>query len=268
VFAIQSEISAAIAAELQTALSPDDENRLDRTPTTNLEAYEAYLLGNQRIQRRSSKSLDEAIEFFGEAVELDPEFAKAWVGIADSYLLLRTYSGRGRSELLEPALTAATTALALDPGIGEAYATLGSIHDEFRTDSDPETFFRRAIETSPSYAPGRQWYGDYLFRQGRREEALAQFQEALKLDPLSAIVNAEIAEFYLSVGRLADARDRIERAIDIDPQMARGYAELAVYSRRIGEWAEALVAAATRPPPNKSWRKQTVSHRIIRLFAV
>jgi TolB-like protein/Tfp pilus assembly protein PilF len=245
VFAIQSEISAAIAAELQAALSPDDKRRLNTVPTSDLDAYEAYLLGNQRIQRRSSKSLDEAIEYFEEAVELDPQFAQAWVGIADSYLLLRTYSGRDRDELLEPALSAVTTALALNPDIGEAYATLGAIHSEFRTGSDPETFFRRAIDTSPSYAPARQWYGEYLLRQRRNDEALVQLQEARKLDPLSAIINAELGEFYLDAGRLADAKERIVRAIEIDPQLARGYAELAVYFRRIGEWAKALVAAET-----------------------
>ena len=245
VFSIQSEVSAAIAIELQAALSPDDQRRLQSVPTSNLDAYEVYLLGNQRLQRRSSESLDDAIRYFEEAVELDRQFAEAWVGIADSYLLLRTYSGRDRDELLEPALSAVTTALALNPDIGEAYATLGAIHSEFRTGSDPETFFRRAIESSPSYAPARQWYGEYLLQQRRNDEALIQLQEARKLDPLSPIINAELGEFYLHTGRLSEAKERIVRAIEIDPQFARGYAELAVYFRRIGEWAKALVAAET-----------------------
>jgi len=245
VFAIQSEIATTIAEELRATLSPEEETRLARLPTESLEAYEAYLLGKQRIQRRSGASLERAVNHFEDAIRLDPDFALAYVGLADSYMLMGSslYGNRSRDEMLQPAMAAVSKAIEIDPNNGEAHATLAMIHNDFRTDVDPEPLFRRAIDMNPNYAPARQFYAEFLNRQDRKDEAMTQMQFALRLDPLSPIINVLLAGYYSARGQPNDARARILRAIEIDPQFARGYGELSFNYRDTGDWAHALTAA-------------------------
>jgi TolB-like protein len=242
VFAIQSEIATTIATALSAVVSPEEETRLARMPTKSLAAYEAYLLGNQRIQRRTGKALEQAVDYFQQAIDLDPQFALAWVGLADSYKLLDIYGGWSRSETQRPAMDAAQEAIDLDPNLGEAYASLAVSHHEYRTGVDPEPLFRQAVLLNPNYAPGRQWYADFLGVNGRIQEAQVQYERALELDPLSPIVNVQFGVFYLNTGRLDEARIRYLRSIEIDPQFARGYQGLANYYRQVGRWGHALVA--------------------------
>lgn len=265
VFALQSEISTAIAAELQAALTPEEEVRLARVPTENLGAYEAYLLGNQRVQRRTGASLEEAIKYFEEAIDLDPDFAMAYVGLADSYLILPTVSSRSREDSLKPALAAVSKAIDLDPNNGEAHATLAEIHEVHRTGVDPEPLFLRAIKLSPNYASARQWYSEFLNRQDRTEEAMPQMQVALELDPLSPIINVMLAGYYFDRGQRDDARARILRAIEIDPLFARGYGELAFDYSDTGDWADALIMAQEAyrlNPANPMLRAMQAQHYI------
>ena len=127
VFSIQSEIAAAVAVAMRTALTDDEQKRIASVPTDNLEAYEAYLLGKQRLAKRTGASLREAQEYFLRATELDPQFALAYVGLADSYQLEQTYVREHGSGLLEKAEAAITEAIRLDNDLGEAYASRGAI---------------------------------------------------------------------------------------------------------------------------------------------
>ncbi len=244
IFAIQSEISQTVADSLQAVMTPAEKLRIDLVPTDSLEAYELYLLGNQRIQRRTGEALDEAIDYFERAIELDPEFALAYVGLADSLNLSWIHGGKDRAVLLEPSLAAANKAIALDPNLGEAYASLGHIHREQRTGEDPEPFYLRAIELSPNYAPAHTWYAQFLGSRdgGRRYQTQLKHREiALELDPLSPLVNTTLGWSYIDNNRVAAGEARLRRAIEIDPDFAFGYQELSHFHRQFGRYADSYL---------------------------
>jgi TolB-like protein len=130
IFSIQSEIAKIVADALRATLSPEEQDRLASVPTENLAAYEAYLLGMQRLARETGAALVEAVDYFQQAIELDPDFALAHVGLADSYSNQVFYGGLAREEGLAKAQAAADKALALDDRLGEAYNSLAGIKEE------------------------------------------------------------------------------------------------------------------------------------------
>ena len=244
IFAIQSEISQTVASSLQAMMTPDEKSRIEAVPTKSLEAYELYLLGNQRIRRLTGDSLREAVGYFERAIDLDPAFALAYVGLANSLNLTSTRTGENRADYLAPALAAAERAIALEPQLGEAYAALGAIHHWKRTGEDAEPFFLRAIELSPNDATAYAEYGQYLLspRGGARaEKAVELLEKAIALDPLSPRSNTWLGEAYWRTGRLIDAEQRRLRAIEIDPEFAYGYEQLAHHYSYLGRFGDAYL---------------------------
>ncbi len=144
IFSIQTEIAEAIAKALQTTLSPTEQQRMLAVPTENLAAYEAYLIGRQRFARRSTDSIAEAIDYFLEAVELDPDYALAWVGLADAYIYQAAQGGFSEGELHARAQAALETALELNKHLGEAYTSLGILKFEQYDLERAEHYFERA----------------------------------------------------------------------------------------------------------------------------
>ena len=159
IFAIQSEIAKTVADALRAALSTEEQDRLASVPTENLAAYEAYLLGRQRLARETAAALAEAVDYFQQAIELDPGFALAYVGLADSYAWQVFFGGLAREEGLARAQAAADKALALDDQLGEAYNSLAGIKEERGDYEGAEAMYRRALELNPNYATAYYWYG-------------------------------------------------------------------------------------------------------------
>ena len=180
---------------MRAALSPEEQDRLASVPTENLAAYEAYLLGRQRLARETAAALAEAVDYFQQAIELDPGFALAYVGLADSYAWQVYFGSLAPEEGLASAQAAADKALALDDQLGEAYNSLAGIKEERGDYEGAEAMYRRALELNPNYATAYYWYGgllsDYL---GRFEEALALHRKAAELDPLSAGIITSVGE--------------------------------------------------------------------------
>ena len=158
-FAVQSEITKKIADALQAELSTDEQRRIDARPTDNLQAYEAYMRGRQLMATRNGAKLKLATEEFIKATEIDPMFALAWVGLADS-LAISSWAGPTlRAEDVYPIIEdAVKNALAIDNGLGEAYASLAWIHDHYGRNDEVEIAYQKAIELSPNYASAYQWY--------------------------------------------------------------------------------------------------------------
>ena len=216
IFAIQTEIATAIADALRVSLSSEERGRLATPPTDNLAAYQAYLLGKRLLDERTQMASAEAVELFEQAVELDPSFALAYVGLADVYSWQIWVSGIPEEELLAKAQAATDKALALDDQLGEAYNSLAQI--KWWDAEGAEAAFRRALELNPNYAEVYSGYGELLRRVfGRPEEALVLHRKAIELDPLSADISAQLGRDLSALGRSDEALAWLKKALEVNP---------------------------------------------------
>jgi TolB-like protein/Flp pilus assembly protein TadD len=232
IFDIQSEIAAAITASLQATLSPRDEANLNKIATLNLEAFEAYILGKQQMINRTAEGLLKAVEYFDTAIELDPQYALAYVGLADATLLLNTYGFLPLDEMLEITEPALSTALLLDDQLGAVYASVGLGRNRQGDPAGAIEAFIRAIELDPNYATPYHWYGDTLLNNsGDLETALALLEKARELDPLSPVIHTTMGEIFEGLGKFDEALAFIQKAIEIEPDFPGAYIQSAIYYR-------------------------------------
>jgi TolB-like protein/Tfp pilus assembly protein PilF len=223
IFEIQRDIAMKTAATLQSTITEEEQQRLAIVPTDNLEAYEDYLLGRQHMVNRTSDGLAKAIDYFQQAIALDPNFAMAYVGLSDTYQLQFWYSGLPEEEMLPKAEAAINKALALDDKSGEAYASLGLLKGGREHLDGAEVAYQKALALNPNYAMSYHWYGNLLHDTGRSKEASALFQKALVLDPHSMIINYMVAYYHAMFGRFDEAMAQMEKVIEIDPASTHGY---------------------------------------------
>jgi len=228
-FAIQSEISKAIADALQTTLSPEEELKVSEVRTRNIEAYESYLLGRKLWTARTAQSNAEAVRQFQRAVDLDPTYALAYVGLSDAYQFRVEYEGINPGDVRPLAERALETALQLDDQLGEAYASRGMIKRNALDYTGADADFQRAIELNPNHLPTYNWYAFSLTEQGRIEDALAIYEKGLQLDPLSVIIRTNIGWALIGLGRYDEARKTFERSIEMHPESSFGYTGYASY---------------------------------------
>ena len=179
------------------------------------------------MAKRTSEDLADAEQFFREAIDLDPKFALAYVGLADILSLEVQHSGAPKESGLGNAEKAVAEALELDSNLAEAWASSGLIA-YYRGQYDrAESMFRRALELNPNYAPARHWYGNTLVSVGRLGEALAQMQRAAELDPLSTVIQVNLGNRLADLGRFHEAEAAYRRAITFDPSVPSAYRSLA-----------------------------------------
>jgi TolB-like protein/cytochrome c-type biogenesis protein CcmH/NrfG len=242
IFAIQDEISSKVVESLKVSLLNEEKARLTLQPTDNLDAYDAYLLARQMMARRTSGSLHKAVGHFEKAVELDPEFALAYVGLADAYALLGSYGALDTETVLAQAEPALEHAMDLDDQLAEAYTTLASLSLLKGELDESKDAFQRAIQLNPNYAPAYLRYGMLMKRGfGNVESALELHQTALGLDPMSTAINMAVVEDYHELGKFEKVRERCERIIEIDPDYPRAYTIMAdLYWEVFGELDEAV----------------------------
>jgi TolB-like protein/Tfp pilus assembly protein PilF len=244
IFAIQSEVAAAIAGALKATLTAGEKARVNAVPTQILEAWENYQLGRQRLAKRTSTGLTEAERYFQKAIELDPDFALAYSGLADSLTVSLSYTDAPRAATLGRAQAAIDTALGLDPGLADAWASAGLIA-KFRGQYDrAQELFRRAIELNPSHTMALKWYGEQLVMLGNTDEGMTYIERAAGVDPLSAIIQTNLGDALQAQGRFEDAARRYRRAIEIDPLMPVPYRDLAILAAyAMGEFVTAVPLA-------------------------
>jgi serine/threonine protein kinase/tetratricopeptide (TPR) repeat protein len=243
VVSLQSEIARDVSTKLKAKLSGAEETRVTRTATASPEAYQAYLKGRYYWNRRTAENLKKAIEQFKLATDQDPDYAQAFVGLADCYAVLSEYAGTTTSETLPQAKAYAERALAIDGQLAEVHATLGSINDDLWQWSDAEKEYKRAIELNPNYPTAYHWYSILLKNLGRNDQAAAMIKRAHELDPLSSVIGVNVSRMYQLQNNHAASIENSLKIIDLDPGFAPAYEYLALSYLKLGRNAEAIAAA-------------------------
>ncbi len=258
IFALQTEIVESIARQLDAKLAPTGRDNSLQMPTENLHAYTEYLRGMKNADIESVDSLNAAIENFKKAAELDPDFALAYVGLADAYLTLGAYFHGGLKvdesvALAEPPLM---HALKLERTLVEAQASLGMLRQQQGDWQAAEGAYDKAIALRPNYARVFRLYGRLRWRQGRKDEALQFMHQALRLDPYSAPINFDVARLDEELGRFDEALARYLRIIEIEPSHAFAHVYIAAIHYLVyGRADESLVwygKAAENDPSSPS----------------
>jgi serine/threonine protein kinase/Tfp pilus assembly protein PilF len=218
IFAIQDEITQAIVDNLELKLLGAEETKLKKRHTENVQAFSHYSNGLFYWNKRTGEGIRKAIEFFEQAIEEDPDYALAYVGLADCYNLLGTYSDVRSAETFPKAQEAANKALEIDENLGEAHNSLAYVKSRYNLDFDgAENEFKRGIELNPGYATGRFWYGEFLTLMGRFDEAIEEMKKAIELDPISLIINASLGWSYMGARQYDQALAQLKKAEEMDP---------------------------------------------------
>lgn len=261
VSAIQNTLSEDVARALTLQLTPEQQQGLASRRTRDPRTYELYLKGRIFWNKRQPEDYEKAIQYFNQAIALDPNYAEAYAGLADAYALLACVVEQFeyRHERMRLAKENARKALEIDEGLAEAHATLGFIAWHYEWDwaaSDKE--FKRAIELNPSYATAHQWYAHLLTVLGRHTEAIAEIKRARSLDPLSVIINKDVSELLYYARRFDESIEAARRTLELDPGslygsvharhfIAIGFYYKGMYQEYINEM-QAIVTITKRDP--------------------
>lgn len=237
-FAIQSELAERIVRSLEVQLTPP-KRTAGEPPTTDLDAYRLHAEGRRHLDLRTRAGLERAIELFEEAIERDPDYVLAWVGLGDALTLYEDY-GHGDAEIVLPrAERAIRRALELDPASAEAHASLGLLYSTYQDGPRAIRELKKAIELQPGYAEAHNWLSWLSTLVGNAEAALGAAKRAVELNPLSAEAVSNLTQSYIEVGENAKALVEARRAEELSPgwPSARFLAGVALYQK--GEFAGA-----------------------------
>jgi len=235
IFAVQDEISNEISGKLRLKLTRAEKKQLTKRPTENAEAYQLYLKGRHHWNRWTEEGFYKAIEYFRQAVEIDPSYSLAYAGLADCYVLLGWNSYLPPKEAFPKGQAAAKTALQLDLDLAEAHTPLAALlwlHDWQWEEAQTE--FNRSLELGPNYATANHWYAEYAMTMGRHGEALTRMKKGLDLDPLSLIINVAVGWALYFARRYDEAIEQLRRTVDLDPNYPVTYWILGLLLRKTG----------------------------------
>jgi serine/threonine-protein kinase len=239
--AVERDLAREISENLRLKLSGEEKRRLAKRHTENTEAHQAYLKGRFSWNRWTLEGMEVAINHFERALALDPDYALAYAGLADSYSVLGNIKALPPDEAYGKAKMAALEGLALDNGIGELHASLGFVQRFYAWDWDAaEREFEQAIELTPGYATGHRWYAQFLSGMARHEEAIVEAERALELDPLSLSIHTAVGDVYFYARRYDEAISYYQRALEMDPQFQAAHTDLARAYEHKGMFEEAI----------------------------
>lgn len=224
IFAVQEEVATEIVNALKLQLSAEEKQELLKRQTDDSDAYHAYLRGRHQWNKRSREGFELALEHFQQAINHDPGFAQAYAGLADTYNVLGYYNFSPPREVYPRATAAATRALELQPRLAEAHASLGYTRLFYDWNWEgARGAFELAIACDKNYASAHQWRAWYFLVVGKLEEMLVSMKRALKLDPLSPIINAHMGYALFCAGRYDEALTQLSSALSLDPDFALTY---------------------------------------------
>jgi TolB-like protein/Flp pilus assembly protein TadD len=229
IFKVESDIAKTIAETLQAKLTGSEEHAISTRPTEDPAAYQLYLKGRFFWGRRSGNNIPKAIEYFKEAIAHDPNYALAYAGLAEAYIILPTYTPANPQEVNPKAKEAALKALEIDDTLSEAHNALAQIlfFDLDFAGAIKES--QRAIALNPNYATAHHWYATGPLQSlGRFDEAIAEGARAIDLDPLSPVINVDQGINYILAGRYDEAISQIHKALEIDPEFGFAHSNLGI----------------------------------------
>ncbi len=255
--ALQDQVARDIAEEIRIEVTPREAAALKSPKKIDPEAYDAYLKGRYFWNKRTPDGLKEAVGYFNQAIASDPNYAAAYSGLADTYALLGDweYAVMTPKEAMPKALSAARKALELDDTLGEAHSSLAFCLEGFDWDfAAADREFRRAIKLNPGYATAHHWYAWHLSLLGRNSEAIAEMQKAENLDPVSPVVNADLAELLLIAHLPDESIQQSRKTLEMNPgfafghnQLAQAYIEKQMFGPAIAELHEAISLSGDNP---------------------
>jgi len=223
VISLQNKVARAIAEEIQVTLTPGERVLLRAGPPVNPEAYEDYLQGRYFWNKRDGDALERASEYFQKAISIDPNYAPAYAGLAQTYALFAGNTGP-RDEFVAAGKKAANQALLLDPDLAEAHTALALLLSGEYNFTDEEREFKLAVTLDPNYATVHHWYGEvYLVQMGRFEEANREMQQALTLDPASRIIATDWGTVLFWERRYDEAYKQLSKVIAMDAEFSEAY---------------------------------------------
>ena len=222
---LQSEIARDVSSKLQSRLTGADVTKIGSASTTDPDAYQLYLKGRFQWNKRTGESLKQAVVLFDQAIAKDPNFALAYSGLAETYVLFANYSVALPKDSMPNAKAAALRAIELDDSIAEAHVALGMYYADFAWNQPAaEKEFLRAIELNPNYATAYQQFGIHcLTAMGRFDEAIAQGKRAEELDPVSPIIGADLGNVLMRAKRFDESIAQLNRVLALEPNFWVAY---------------------------------------------
>jgi len=240
VLAVKQALVREVTEKLRLKLTGEQQQRLTQRDTTDPEAYQFYLRGRYYWNKRTAENLTKAMEQFQQAADKDPNYALAYVGLSDSYVLLENYAGTPANETLPKAKAFAERALQLDNSLAEAHTSLGYVYNCLWRWEEAEQEFKRAIELNPNYPNAHHWYSLCLLDLGRIAEAKAEIKRAHELDPLSLIIGTTVTYAYLAEGDAKFAGAQSKKVVELDPNFSRGHEYLGLAYLKEARYSEAI----------------------------
>jgi TolB-like protein/Tfp pilus assembly protein PilF len=242
IFAVESDIAKTIAEALQAKLTGSEKAMMAAQPTSDTTAYELYHKGRSLWEKRSGENMKKAIAFYEQAIARDPNYALAYAGLANAYVILPFWAGVDRLEANAKAKEAALTSLRLDSNLAEAHLALGKVL--FFSEIDlpgAAREYKHAVELKPNDAAARHWYGnDALASLGRSEEAIAEVKRAVELDPLSLVINVNLGQTFFYAHRYDEAVRQVRKALEIDPTSFYAHYILGMVLQAMGDLSGAI----------------------------
>ena len=251
VFAVEDAVSRRVAEGLLRELD-DEQRELLKGEPVSAQAHEAYLMGRYFWNKRNEQDQLRGIEYFRRAIAAEPSYARAYSGLADSYLLLADW--RPQEEVIPKAREAAERAAQADPTLAEAHTSLALIAQNYDWDwKKAESLYQRAIALNPNYAVARHWYGEFLAHMGRFDEGIPEITRAQELNPLSANIRTDLGKVYFLARRYDSSAEALKKALEIDPGFYRAHGWLAGVYSFLGDHERALEETAKSGPAGEIW---------------
>ncbi|HTC93140.1 MAG TPA: tetratricopeptide repeat protein [Terriglobales bacterium] len=240
VLSLQGNVARDIARKIQVELTPTEKPAQAASTQINPAAYDAYLLGRYYWEKRNQQGLKKSIDYFNQAIAIDPNYALAYSGLADSYHVIGNYGIMPADEAVVKSEAMAQKALSIENNLAEAHAVLADSFTTYHWDwaaAEPE--YKRAIELNPNYSTVRQWYAEYLNAMGRTQEALVEIKQAQEVDPVSLTTNAVMGRVFFMARQYDAAIAQCKKTIAMNPSHPRAYVYLARVYEQKGMYQEA-----------------------------